>query len=134
MGNRAVIASSKDNDSVGIYVHWNGGLESVLAFLEVARQRDYRDPIEDSSYGMARLTGVIHEFLDGGLSLGINTLNMLDVDNWDNGAYLIGADWKIIERWGKGSENKMKVSDLDELEKKQYKGIVSELIYKPKED
>ncbi len=37
MGNRAVITASKSKDSgLGIYLHWNGGIESVVAFLDVA--------------------------------------------------------------------------------------------------
>ena len=34
MGNRAVIASATEKEKgIGIYVHWNGGVESVEAFL-----------------------------------------------------------------------------------------------------
>jgi hypothetical protein len=108
MGNRAVLAFSKAPKSVGIYLHWNGGIESVEAFLEVCRLRGYRSPAEDKSYAMARLIGVCHEFFDSGLSLGVGPLCELDVDNWDNGAYLIGPDWKVSERWGKGSKQVFK--------------------------
>jgi len=45
MGNRAVITASElQTVGVGIYLHWNGGPESVLAFLDVARERGFRDP------------------------------------------------------------------------------------------
>ena len=38
MGNRAVITfSGSRSTGVGIYLHWNGGLESVLAFLDAVR-------------------------------------------------------------------------------------------------
>lgn len=39
MGNRAVITTSKSTDiknstDIGIYLHWNGGRDSVQAFLK----------------------------------------------------------------------------------------------------
>ena len=123
MGNRAVLAHSLDPNSVGIYLHWNGGLESVLAFLAAAKERGYRDPECDPSYGFARLTGLIHEFFDGDSSLGIGTIGSLDVDNYDNGAYLIGKEWEIVTRWGEGSEGRRKVADLDERELAVYDSI-----------
>jgi len=106
MGNRAVITASKTPTSVGIYLHWNGGLESVQAFLDVAKARGFRDPASDESYAMARLTGLIHEFFGvyTSTSVGIGALCNLDTDNFDNGTYVIGDDWRIVERYGKGSE------------------------------
>ena len=35
MGNRAVL---EFKDGTGIYLHWNGGPESVLAFLDAAKE------------------------------------------------------------------------------------------------
>jgi hypothetical protein len=105
MGNRAVITTSTTKEGFGIYLHWNGGAESVVAFLDAAKERGYRDPAGDSSYAMARLCGLIHEFfgVDESTSLGIGTLESLDCDNFDNGVYVIGKDWSVIDRWGKGS-------------------------------
>ena len=83
MGNRAVItASTTKTTGVGIYVHWNGGLESVLAFLHVAKERGYRDPTYDPAYGMARLCGLICEFLDlkSDTGVGIGQLKELDCE------------------------------------------------------
>ena len=36
MGNRAVITTEKnfENNGVGVYLHWNGGYDSVSAFLK----------------------------------------------------------------------------------------------------
>ena len=36
MGNRAVITTKEnmDNNGIGIYLHWNGGRDSVRAFLK----------------------------------------------------------------------------------------------------
>ena len=57
MGNRAVITNKAKN--FGIYVHWNGGRDSIEGFLEAARRLKYRTPEEDASYAFARLTGAI---------------------------------------------------------------------------
>ena len=132
MGNRAVITASKTRTKgVGIYLHWNGGEESVQAFLDVAKARGFRDPSSDESYGLARLCGLIHEFfgVDQDTSLGIGTLEQLDCDNYDNGVYVIGKDWQVVDRWGKGS----RTFNIDEARAgEQYAGIVEQLTLKEK--
>lgn len=128
MGNRAVITCSTSKQAgVGIYLHWNGGLESVLAFLEVCKQREYRAPQADPSYFMARLTGVICEFFDGSESVGIGPLRELDCNNYDNGVYVIGDGFAITDRWGKGSEKRTALESLSDDEKAKYEGIVEQL-------
>lgn len=131
MGNRAVItASTLKTKGLGIYVHWNGGLESVLAFIDEARERGFRDPSSDESYGMARLCGLIHEFfgVKTETSLGLGTLDQLDCNNWDNGVYVIGKDWTIVKRWGQGSNpKKTTVEDLNEDQLEQYNAIRAHL-------
>lgn len=107
MGNRAVIASGPSPDSIGVYVHWNGGRASVEAFLNVARQLEFRDPAHDSPYAMARLCSIVCVYfgLKDSLSVGIGPLSKLDCDNGDNGTYIIGKDWRIIGRkYMRGSE------------------------------
>ena len=97
MGNRAVITTREnfDNNGVGVYLHWNGGRTSVTAFLKYCEMRGFRAPDEDS-YGWARLTQVIANFMGAdGLSVGIDTIDHLDCDNWDNGTYIIKG-WKIV--------------------------------------
>jgi len=130
MGNRAVItASTSHTEGVGIYLHWNGGEESVQAFLDVAKARGFRDPSSDESYGLARLCGLIHEFfgLDQDTSLGIGTLKQLDCDNFDNGVYVIGKGWQVVDRWGKGS----RPFNIDQARgSEQYTGIVEQLTLK----
>lgn len=100
MGNRAVITTPDNfkNNGVGIYLHWNGGRDSVEAFLDYAKKKGYRDPSSDTEYGLARLTQVIANFLGGTTSIGIGSVRHLDTDNGDNGTYLIGKDWKIVGR------------------------------------
>ena len=95
MGNRAVITTKENwqHGGIGIYLHWNGGRDSVEGFLEYCRLKGFRD----GSYGLARLTQVIANFFGGGLSIGIDTLWHLDCDNGDNGVYIID-NWEIVDR------------------------------------
>lgn len=97
MGNRAVITTREnfDNNGIGVYLHWQGGKRSVKAFLDYCKMRGFRAPDEDN-YGWARLTQVIANFMGGdGLSVGVDTVNNLDCDNWDNGTYIIKG-WKVV--------------------------------------
>ena len=98
MGNRAVITTKEnfENNGVGIYLHWNGGYDSVSAFLKYCELKGYRSPSYDN-YGWARLCQVIGNFFGGSTSIGIDVVNKLDCDNWDNGVYII-EDWKIVGR------------------------------------
>ena len=101
MGNRAVITTSKSTDiknstDIGIYLHWNGGRDSVQAFLKYCELKGYRSPEKDN-YGWARLCQVIGNFFGGELSIGIDSCCSVDCDNWDNGVYII-KDWKIVGR------------------------------------
>lgn len=98
MGNRAVITTEENfkNNGFGIYVHWNGGRDSVEAFLKYCELQGHREPDQDN-YGWARLTQVIANFFGGTTSIGVDTVNHLDCDNYDNGVYLIKG-WKIVGR------------------------------------
>ena len=99
MGNRAVITTREnfDDNGVGIYVHWNGGYDSVNAFLTYCKIKGFRTPDKDN-YGWARLAQVIANFMgDDGLSVGVDTVDRLDCDNWDNGVYIIEG-WEIVGR------------------------------------
>ena len=98
MGNRAVITTKENmgNNGIGVYLHWNGGRDSVRAFLKYCELKGYRAPSEDN-YGWARLCQVIGNFFGGRDSLGIDVVNNLDCNNWDNGVYLIEG-WEIVGR------------------------------------
>lgn len=98
MGNRAVITTREnyENNGVGVYLHWNGGRDSVEAFLKYCELKGFRSPTTQC-YGWARLAQVISNFFGGTLSIGIDTVDKLDCDNWDNGVYII-EDWKIVGR------------------------------------
>lgn len=128
MGNRAVITTvGEDKNRIGIYLHWNGGPESVLAFLQAAKQLGVRSPKNDGAYGaycFARLTQIIANYLGGNLSIGVGTIDHLDCDNFDNGMYEIGADFEIVNRQFTTSK-KMRVEDLSEEEKREYDEILA---------
>lgn len=94
MGNRAVITT--EAKTIGVYLHWNGGRDSVEAFLKYCEMQGFRCP-EDDCYGWARLCQIISNFFGGGLSIGIDEYSRLDTDNWDNGVYVI-ENWKIVDR------------------------------------
>lgn len=110
MGNRAVITASKALDvsgssDIGVYLHWNGGRDSVEAFLKYCELKGYRSPDKDN-YGWARLCQVIGNFFGGGTSIGIDKCYNLDCDNYDNGVYLIEG-WEIVgRRYFEGAEQR----------------------------
>lgn len=94
MGNRAVITTERKD--LGVYLHWNGGRDSVEAFLKYCELKGYRCP-ESDTYGWARLCQVIGNFFGGTNSVGISRYEESDRDNFDNGVYII-SNWKIIGR------------------------------------
>lgn len=99
MGNRCVITTREDfdNDGIGIYLHWNGGRDSVEAFLKYCELKKCRTFNQEDSYAYARLCQVISNFFGGTLSIGIGKITTLDCDNWDNGVYIVD-DWEIVGR------------------------------------
>lgn len=116
MGNRAVITTQFEDknelkNQLGIYLHWNGGKDSVDAFLTYCKLRGFRSA--DSQYGMARLTQIIANFFGGGTSIGIGTTDNMDCDNFDNGVYFT-KDWSVVGReYHKGKEqNEYKLIEM----------------------
>lgn len=107
MGNRAVI-TTKDKQ-IGVYLHWNGGRDSVEAFLAVCKELKHRPP-ENDNYGWARLCQVIGNFLGGTNSIGIDRYESLDTDNGDNGVYII-ENWEIVGR--EHFDNRTEQSEFD---------------------
>ena len=98
MGNRAIITTRERE--LGVYVHWNGGRDSVEAFLEYCHLRGFRSPDSDP-YGWARLCQVIANYMGvEGLSVGIMRYSDDDsMDPGDNGVYVIEG-WGIVGRVG----------------------------------
>lgn len=95
MGNRAVITTKEKK--IGVYLHWNGGRDSVEGFLAYCKKLEHRPPEKDC-YGWARLCQVIGNYFGGTLSVGIDTFAKLEGSaDYDNGVYII-EDWQIIGR------------------------------------
>lgn len=136
MGNRAVIATSDLTTSPAIYLHWNGGPESVLAFLHAAKELEFRDPAADPSYGTAYLQALICLYFGNGMSTGISSLKNADTDNGDNGVYRLGPGWTIKSRLHvpdyekDAGKYKSSVEDLNEKEREKYEAIKSHAIRK----
>ena len=119
MGNRAIIKGKGQN--LGVYVHWNGGIDSVTAFLEYCKLKGYRSP-ETDTYGVARLCQVIGNFFGGSCSVGIENVDKNIspeyASKWclDNGIYEI-ENWEIKSHWNPGlvTEEYHKGYDLKEM-------------------
>lgn len=91
MGNRAVITT--ESKKIGVYLHWNGGRDSVEGFLKYCKLKGYRPP-ETDSYGWARLCQVIGNYFGGSTSIGIGNYHN---NEEDNGTYII-KNWEIVDR------------------------------------
>ena len=128
MGNRAVITASKaknvaESNDIGVYLHWNGGRDSVEAFLKYCKLKGYRSPDTDC-YGWARLCQVIGNFFGGESSIGIDRCCCLDCDNRDNGVYIIKG-WEIVGReYFEGEEQRYHdlLEMLEEIDDNQPEG------------
>jgi len=102
MGNRAVIGwqdhdGKFSEDSVGVYFHWNGGRDSVEAFLAYCEMVGFVSPTYDN-YGIARFAQVAANWFGGdGLCIGVDRIDRLDADNGDNGLYICNG-WRIVDR------------------------------------
>lgn len=93
MGNRAVVIEFGKKE--GVYLHWNGGRDSVYPMLYYAKNF----LTETSSL----LESNLKKFEFIAFCLGLNpeysdNYNELDCDNYDNGVYVINKDFKIISR------------------------------------
>ena len=95
MGNRCVITDPER--SIGIYLHWNGGIGSVEAFLTYCSLKGCRGFGQESSYAAARLCQVVGNFFGGTLSLGVSAYTTDEgMDPGDNGIFVVEG-WKIIK-------------------------------------
>ena len=99
MGNRGKVYFEQNGKlSCGAYLHWNGGIESIWAFVEEFNRRGYG---HEPSYNIARFVQVVGDFFDhngfGGLSLGVVAPCKLDEKSLsrveeDTGVFILGWD------------------------------------------
>ena len=93
MGDRANVTIR--GSEWGVYLHWDGCIARVDALTTYCRLREIRCE-GDPSYGIARLAWVAGCWTgaENGLSVGICHA---DDDPGDNGTYVAGSDWRIVE-------------------------------------
>ena len=101
MGNRAIITTENGwknkKNNLGVYLHWNGGRDSVEGFLTYCKLKGYTSPEVGECRNWVGLIQVIANFFGDGGSLEVNTVNRLPSSVGDNGVYII-KDWEIIDR------------------------------------
>jgi len=114
MGNRATVVFTNKTEtkfSPSVYLHWNGGPESVYQFLDELDRRDVR---ADQDYECARFIAIVAQFMDqdyyGGLSPGVTngpaTLKEVAAQpqhyGLNNGTYLVcrDGDVRTVRRFG----------------------------------
>lgn len=91
MGNRAFI-THKDAQN-GVYLHWNGGLDSVKPLLDYCKLFDPEGGFDASGEGVATFANVAENMLGGSVYIDPNYGTMVD----DNGTYWIEG-WEIVGR------------------------------------
>lgn len=96
MGNRAVITfDGKGKDTPALYVHWNGGRDSIEGFA-LATKILMATRGADKHYAMARFAQVVGTFFDGNLSYGMGQLKNFGTDQ-DNGVFVIDTNTLTIK-------------------------------------
>lgn len=94
MGNRAIITNKEKK--VAVYLHWNGGRDSVEAFLEYCKLHGY----SSGEYGISRFVQTVANFFGGGSSIGVlpytGDRKMAKYGD-DNGVYIVD-NWEIVGR------------------------------------
>jgi hypothetical protein len=112
MGNRAVI-NMIDSD-VAIYLHWNGGLDTVYPVLQVAK----RYGLSGDDVGMNDLFIIFHSMLS---SAQAETAYVGTVEEYDgsaigdNGTYIIDKDFNIVDRLDFEQREEQQVHSFDEV-------------------
>ena len=144
MGDRAgVIFTDKDgNYSPTCYLHWNGGPDSIYAFLAELGRRKVR--VNDPAYELARFIHIVGDFFDntdqGCTSMGLGCFNSpaelteatLKSHVDDNGVYVVSRHNKActVARYddeGKWSKTRCRAERSEACKSECYKYIVGAL-------
>lgn len=112
MGNRAVITFSENKASPCIYLHWNGGRASVEAFIKAAKHLGlhscYRNTTEHQVMDLLAEMIATHFFeTKVGMNVYREQYGRADVDNWDNGVYVLDSNLNICKRLFKRSSDEV---------------------------
>ena len=118
MGNRAMISYREHGQdkqlAPSIYLHWNGGRDSVEAFLEASQTLGIRG--YDGNYCIGRMAQVIGNWMGGTLSMGVGCYGNYAVEFLDHGVYWI-KDWEIVVRENGLYEGEQRAYNHEELVK-----------------
>ena len=98
MGNRAVITESTAPNAPAIYLHWNGGMASVLGFLSAAHSLGALDhkTSKQRMDGLAELLAA--HFFECGVGRTVYRMPYGQADTADNGVYVIDKHGAIVGR------------------------------------
>ena len=111
MGNRGLVIF-KDQD-IGVYLHWNGGRDSVYPFLEYCRMKGYRT----DDYAPARFCQVVGNFFGGTLHLGVWCVkgdSLESLNQGDGGIYIV-ENWDIVGRYPENIQEQNSYDPVDFL-------------------
>jgi len=138
MGNRALVFFAGYTGIITnpayVYLHWNGGPESVYTFADATA---YLCNGFDDNYSVARFCQVVGQFFGGGSSLGVGALRPADLaavnrksakaiplSPGDNGIYVLapnphhelaapgGKKWRVVSRMAyKGDKERWFTAD-----------------------
>ena len=122
MGNRAVI--ELEQSGLGIYMHWNGGRDSIEPLLHVAKE--YKIQSKGKYFLLSSLCKMIANSFTSTYSPPVeaNPIDTLDCDNFDNGVYVISSNLDIVDR---------KFTRYPEQKEHDFKGMV-EYIYEKNDE
>lgn len=110
MGNRAVIIEFGKQD--GIYLHWNGGRDSIEPMLYYAKNllsldlSTFKNTLKKVEF-IAACCGFDPTYADN--------YSKLDCDNWDNGVYVINKNYEIVSRMFFNSSEQKEYNFIDFL-------------------
>jgi len=115
MGNRAVVCFSESGEYseslLGLYVHWNGGRDSIEGFLKATKTL-LGDDGWTLQTGWDKFLDVIGAYQTGWTEVDVCT--KLDTDNNDNGVYVVGPSLSIVSREFRRYDEQYEY-DLDEF-------------------
>lgn len=132
MGNRAhIIFPETENAShaVAVYLHWNGGVESVQTFLDYLSSEGVRA----NQYGAARFIQLVGNYFGGTLSLGVtyaDMSNLSPLDHGDNGIYIIDSandKFEIKEHFWLDDDGKRVPFKDDDIDRGKMTAILGDL-------
>lgn len=95
MGNRAIV----EFDELSIYLHWNGGPESIALFMGAMREAcDSELLTKYPNCAAVRLCQLTGNFFQGSLCVGLLLTDKLDGGSYlDNGIYVVGDGGYIVD-------------------------------------